>query len=47
MFRDQEVLTVPLVDPIDPVTFRYYSIYQTGSRPIGSWEWGLLYKVQQ
>lgn len=42
--RDSEVMTVPLVDSIDPITFRYSSIYQAGARPIGTWEWGLLYK---
>ncbi len=45
-FRDGEVMTVPLVDSIDPVTFQYSSIYNMGTRPIGTWEWGLLYKVQ-
>ena len=44
--RDSEVLTVPLVDSIDALTFEYSSIYRPGSRPIGIWEWGLLYKVQ-
>jgi hypothetical protein len=44
-FRDGEVMTVPLVDSIDPVTFQYSSIYNVGTRPIGTWEWGLLYKV--
>jgi hypothetical protein len=38
-------MTVPLVDSIDPVTFQYSSIYNMGTRPIGTWEWGLLYKV--
>ncbi len=46
LFRDGEVMTVPLVDSIDPVTFQYSSIYNMGTRPIGTWEWGLLYKVQ-
>jgi hypothetical protein len=45
LFRDGEVMTVPLVDSIDPVTFQYSSIYNMGTRPIGTWEWGLFYKV--
>ena len=41
---DPTTLTVPLVDRIEYDTFAYSSIYHSVSKPVGIWEWGLLYK---
>ena len=41
---DPHTLTVPLVDMIDYTTFAYSSIYPPAAKPVGIWEWGLLYK---
>ena len=42
--EDSRSVTVPIVDQIDHTTFQYAPVYHRDERPVGIWEWGLLYK---
>ncbi|XP_023319675.1 N-acetylgalactosaminyltransferase 7 [Eurytemora carolleeae] len=44
ILRDPATLTVPIVYPIDHTDFSSRSVYARSTKPIGIWEWGLLYK---
>ncbi|KAJ6216287.1 hypothetical protein RDWZM_007444 [Blomia tropicalis] len=44
---DRHTMTVPIIDGIDSITFQISSVYNqydTNGRPVGIWEWGMLYK---
>ncbi|XP_071524231.1 N-acetylgalactosaminyltransferase 7 isoform X4 [Panulirus ornatus] len=44
IYRDNHVMTVPVIDGIDHNTFEYRPVYSAGSNFRGIFEWGMLYK---
>lgn len=47
IYRDNTVMTVPIIDGIDHKTFEYRPVYADGHHYRGIFEWGMLYKENE
>lgn len=47
IYRDNKVMTVPVIDGIDHKTFEYRPVYVDGHHYRGIFEWGMLYKENE
>ncbi|GBO98466.1 N-acetylgalactosaminyltransferase 7 [Eumeta japonica] len=47
IYRDNTIMTVPVIDGIDHKTFEYRPVYQHGVNHRGIFEWGMLYKENE
>lgn len=47
IYRDNTVMTVPIIDGIDHKSFEYRPVYADGHHYRGIFEWGMLYKENE
>lgn len=47
IYRDSQVMTVPVIDGIDHKSFEYRPVYADGHHYRGIFEWGMLYKENE
>lgn len=47
IYRDNTIMTVPVIDGIDHKTFEYRPVYADGHHYRGIFEWGMLYKENE